>query len=169
MAVEYTAGVTDVPFDAFVALLPAQDWGVELDHDLGGERQILDTDAQGRAVSQVERMVLSALPCDFEDALLNQDMTKAERILYGDDAITVYWRVYYSDNGTTAADVGSVSFVRHDAGTQVVFHSAHSLRAFHVPLPNAVAMASLGTSPTTSSSWPPQDSPAAPSRVPVSA
>ncbi|RLB52632.1 MAG: hypothetical protein DRJ42_14280 [Deltaproteobacteria bacterium] len=144
LAVEHTQGIVAVSLEDFLARVPADRWGVELDHYLGGEVQVHETDAEGRVVRQVERMVLSPLPIDIHTPA-NADMTKVEHIVYGDDAVTVYWRVMYSDNLSTETDVGSVSFIRHGVDeTLVVFHSAHKLSALGVPLANSLARASLG-------------------------
>lgn len=113
--------------------------GIELDHYLGGELIVYSTDKQGRAVTQLERMVLSPFPCDWETPLTDMDMTKVEFIEYTDSSATVYWRVMYSDNDSTEEDVGSVSFAAYDDfSTVVTFHSAHRLNAplgIHLPNP----------------------------------
>jgi len=78
-------------------------------------------------------MVLTNLPCDIELGYLMMDMTKVEKIVYEEDRVTVYWRVMFSDNCSTLADVGSVSFYRYGVDeTVVTFHSAHLLAT---PLP----------------------------------
>lgn len=128
MAVEITHGRVALPFEGFLERFEPATWGVHLDHYLGGEVQILETDSQGRATQQVERMVLTALPCDIEIELFNMDMTKVEEIIYEDEKVTVYWRVMHSDNCSTLSDVGSVSFSRYGPNeTLITFHSAHLL------------------------------------------
>lgn len=137
MAVEMTRVIVSLPYDEFVAALPVQDWGIQLDHYLGGEVRVYETDTRGRATRQLERMVLSPFPCDYESTLSNNDMTKVEVIDYGSDWGTVYWRVMFSDNDSTEVDVGSVDFRAYDSGhTQITFHSAHRLNApggIHIP------------------------------------
>jgi hypothetical protein len=135
-AVEITRGLIDVPYETFIALLPPETWGVRLAHYLGGEVEVYERDAQERATRQLERMVLSPLPCDLEGPLSNNDMTKVERIVYGPDSAKVYWRVMHSDNNSTVSDVGSVEFRSRGAGTLVTFHSAHRLNALGgIPIP----------------------------------
>ena len=137
MAVHISKGLVEVPYDVFQQRLPAQDWGIKLDHYLGGEVKVYETDDQGRAVRQLERMVLSPFPVDWESNLTNNDMTKVEVIVYGEDRATVYWRVMYSNNNSTETDVGSVDFRKYDeTSTLVTFHSAHRLNApggIHIP------------------------------------
>ena len=139
MAVEYTSGLIEVPYETFVQRLAPQDWGVQLAHYLGGEVKVYSEDKDGRAVTQLERMVLSPFPCDWETPLTDMDMTKVEYIEYTETAATVYWRVMYSDNDSTEEDLGSVSFRAYDAfSTVVTFHSAHRLNAplgIHLPNP----------------------------------
>ncbi|MBI5536964.1 MAG: hypothetical protein HY898_29860 [Deltaproteobacteria bacterium] len=130
MAVELSERVIDLPYATFVARLPAEQWGTRLGYYIGGEVRVNQQDAQGRAIRQVERMVLSPLPCGADLRLGNNDMTKAEVIVYGADRAKVYWRVYFSDNDSTESDVGSVEFQSYDADrTLVRFHSAHRLNA----------------------------------------
>lgn len=137
MAVEVSMGLAEVPFEEFSGRLPAQDWGINLDHYLGGEVLVYETDLQGRAVRQLERMVLSPFPCDWESTLSNNDMTKVEVIDHSADRAVVYWRVMYSNNNSTETDVGSVAFSRYDeTSTLMTFHSAHRLNApggIHIP------------------------------------
>jgi len=137
MAVELTRQLVAIAYDEFIDKLAPQDWGIKLDHYLGGEVKVYETDAQGRATRQLERMVLSPFPCDWESALSNNDMTKVEVIEYGPNWATVYWRVMYSNNNSTETDVGSVDFWGvDDETTLVTFHSAHRLNApggIHIP------------------------------------
>jgi hypothetical protein len=145
MAVELSERVIEVPYAAFSQALAAEDWGVSLAFYLGGEVRVNERDAQGRAVRQHERMVLNPFPCDMDTRLANNDMTKVEVIEYGSDWARVNWRVYYSDNDSTEADVGSVEFSAHDArSTRVTFHSAHRLNApLGIHIPNDVVRAVL--------------------------
>ena len=145
LAVEITMGVVPVDFDTFLSRFSPDNWGVNLDHYLGGEVQVYERDAQGHVIRQAERMVLSPFPCDAESPLSNQDMTKVEQIYWTEDRVTVYWRVMYSDNGSTDTDVGTVSFMRYgDYDTLVWFHSAHRLRtAIGTTLPNFLVRATL--------------------------
>ncbi len=147
MAVELSKLLVEVDFDQFTQRLPPQDWGVELAFYLGGELIVYEEDAQGRAVRQAERMVLSPLKIDMDLRLGNMDMTKVEVIRYEADRVKVYWRVYFSDNDSTEADVGSVELIRHDeSSTLVVFHSAHRLNApGGIHLPNDIVQYSLQT------------------------
>jgi len=146
MAVHVTRMLYEVPYATFVQRLPPQHWGVNLDQYLGGEVRIYEEDGAGRAVRQLERMVLSPFFCDWESALSNNDMTKVEVIRYTADSAKVYWRVMHSDNGSTETDVGSVEFRTWDAGsTLVTFHSAHRLNApGGLHLPNEVIALALG-------------------------
>ncbi|MDP7113010.1 MAG: hypothetical protein QGH45_13650, partial [Myxococcota bacterium] len=126
MGVEYTVGLVDVPFEQMIEAVPPDQWGLNLDHYLGGELLPLD----GVEGGQYERMVLAALPCDIDVDLVNNDMTKAEIVRVKADRAEVYWRVYHSDNDSTESDVGSVVFERYDdSSTLVVFHSAHVIKA----------------------------------------
>jgi len=83
----------------------------------------------GLVTRQIERMILKSFP-------VNMDMTKTEIIEYKEDRITVYWRVFKSENQTTLSDVGSVSFVKKSDQTLVVFRSAHQLGLAGIELPN---------------------------------
>jgi len=145
MAVEVSMGLAEVPFDEFVRRLPAQDWGINLDHYLGGEVMVYETDLEARAVRQLERMVLSPMPCDWESPLSNNDMTKVEVIEYTENKAVVYWRVMYSNNNSTETDVGSVAFSRYDeTSTLITFHSAHRLNApGGIHIPNAIMQPAL--------------------------
>ncbi len=124
MGVELTLGLVEVPYEDFIAIMPPEFWGPNLAHYLGGELLRMP----GVDGGQYERMVLSAFPgLDYDP--VNNDMTKAEIVVRDEDHAKVYWRVYHSDNDTTDADVGSVSFGRYDDdSTLVMFHSAHVIR-----------------------------------------
>ena len=137
LAVEYTQQIVEVPYEDFSVILPAERWGVELAHYLGGEVETYQVDAQGRATAQLERMVLSPMPCDWESPLSNNDMTKVEIIEYEAQRARVSWRVMYSNNDSTVTDVGSVEFAAYDAtSTLITFHSAHRLNApGGIPIP----------------------------------
>ena len=66
-------------------------------------------------------------------------MTKAELIRYGDGFAKVCWKVYFSDNGSTDVDVGSVEFRAYgDGGTLVTFHSAYKIRTGGIPIPGPI-------------------------------
>jgi len=89
-------------------------------------------DNHGNVTSQIERMILKNVP-------FNLDMTKAEIIKYEEGKITVYWRVFASENKSTLSDVGSVTFIKKDEKTSVIFRSAHQLGSNPVikcPIPN---------------------------------
>lgn len=135
MVVEHTQGIVPVSLDVFLAHFPPESWGPSLDHYLAGDIRVYERDEEGRVVRQLERMVLNQVPydCDLVNhPAINGDMTKVEVIVYEEDLVTVYWRVHYSENGTTESDVGSVSFARvprqDEEHTLVTFHSAHRLR-----------------------------------------
>ncbi|OGR40544.1 MAG: hypothetical protein A2X29_09545 [Elusimicrobia bacterium GWA2_64_40] len=130
VVIELTRILIDAPFSVFQKKLPAGDWGLNIAHRLGGEVLVTEKGADGRVVRQLERMVLSGVPCAAVNlSLTNQDMTKAEIIRYGKDSAKVYWRVYRSDNGSTKVDVGSVEFRTYgESSVLVTFHSAHRLR-----------------------------------------
>ena len=137
MAVEVSMGLTEVPYETFSSVLSADRWGVKLAHYLGGEVIVYEVDEFNRPTRQLERMVLSPFPCDWETGLTNMDMTKVEAIVYEEDRAIVYWRVMYSDNNSTEVDIGSVEFKKYDeASTLITFHSAHRLNAplgIHIP------------------------------------
>jgi len=145
LAIEITAGIIPVSFETFLERFSPDTWGVNLDHYLGGEVQVYAHDEQGRVLRQLERMVLSPFSCDAESPLSNQDMTKVEHIVYAEDSATVYWRVMYSDNDSTATDIGTVTFTRDGhSDTLVIFHSAHRLRtAIGTDIPNTLVMLTL--------------------------
>ena len=129
-AVEITSGLVEVPYETFVGVLPAEDWGVELSSRIGGEVIVYEVDSEYRATRQLERMVLSPFSIPIWTGLADNDMTKVEVIQYGQDGAKVYWRVIYSDNNSTEMDVGSVEFRRFDSSsTLITFHSAHRLNA----------------------------------------
>lgn len=136
MTVELTQKLIPVPYETFMKRLPAAEWGgPNLARYLGGEVQVVSRDAQGRPTRQLERMVLaqddlSPLLGEHAQRLAGRfanDMTKAETITWGEDSSRVDWRVYGSNNGSTLADVGSVTFEKRGEGTLVTFHSAHKL------------------------------------------
>ncbi len=147
MAVEITRQVIEIPYPLFVQRLATEDWGIQLDHYLGGEVLIYEQDEQGRATRQLERMVLSPFPCDWESPLTNNDMTKVEVIRYGADWSTVTWRVMHSNNNSTETDVGSVDFRAYgESSTVVTFHSAHRLNApGGIHIPNSLLAPSLSS------------------------
>jgi len=148
MAVEISQILVDVDYDTFSLVLPADEWGIRLEHHLGGEVKVYRRDEGGRVVRQLERMVLSPVPCDYESTLTNNDMTKVEVIEYGPQQAKVFWRVMHSDNNSTETDVGSVEFrAWGEDATLVVFHSAHRLNApGGIHIPNALLQpALLGT------------------------
>lgn len=137
MVVEITRLLVDAPYETVISVLPPQQWGPDLVSYLGGEISIVETDDQGRATRQLERMVLSPYPLDLESPLSNNDITKVEVIEYGSDVSTVYWRVMFSDNKSTEADIGSLEYRRFDDDTTLLtFHSAHRLNfpgGLHIP------------------------------------
>ncbi|OFZ24327.1 MAG: hypothetical protein A2381_04845 [Bdellovibrionales bacterium RIFOXYB1_FULL_37_110] len=120
MSLEYTLRLYDETFENFISKISPNDWGLYLDKLIG--RGISDevTNQEGLVIRQIERMVLKSFP-------FNMDMTKTEVIEYKEDEITVFWRVFQSENKSTLADVGSVSFIKKDDKTLVVFRSAHLL------------------------------------------
>lgn len=140
LSAELSRMLIQVPYSEFVKKLPPETWGTHLAHYLGGEVHVLARDAKNRSLRQVERMVLSSLPSDLDSTLFNQDMTKAEILLYGEDFAKVYWRVYHSDNGSTEADIGSVEFMAFgEDATLVTFHSAHKVNTvFGIPVPHVI-------------------------------
>lgn len=128
MAVELSVRLIEVPYEDFVERLAPADWGVNLAEYLGGEVIVYDEDELSRPTAQVERMVLGAFPCEMDTRLGNMDMTKAEWIYYYQDGAKVYWRVYFSDNDSVEADVGTLELWSYDPySTLVIFHSAHRL------------------------------------------
>ncbi len=138
MAVERSQLLVEIDYEQFIAQLSPELWGLNLAHYLGGEIQVYKRDAEGRALRQVERMVLSPLPCDLETPLSNNDMTKVEVIRYTEESARIDWRVMYSDNRSTETDVGSLSFESYAGGTLITFHSAHRLSlpgGLHIPNP----------------------------------
>ena len=139
LAVHISRLLIEVPYAELETRLPAEAWGVNLDHYLGGQVVVFDRDTESRATRQLERMVLTPLPIDFEHVLSNNDMTKVEVIEYADERATVYWRVMHSNNASTVTDVGSVDFQAWNGGTLVTFHSAHRLQTLGgIPIPNAL-------------------------------
>lgn len=145
MAVEISRLLVDVPFDRFRVLLPAERWGGKLAQYLGGEVRVVEKNSARRAVRQVERMVLSPFHTSFESSLTNQDMTKVESIVYEPSRSVVYWRVLFSDNGSTEEDLGSVEFKASGRNATVVtFHSAHRLNmAGSIHIDNELVTGSL--------------------------
>ena len=144
LGVEITQGLINVPFRTFMKRLPAAKWGVNLDHYLGGQVKVYAKDKWGRPTKQLERMVLSGMPFNLSIKKLDMDMTKLEHIVYGRNKAVVYWRVMYSDNGSTVTDVGSVSFMSHGRNmTKVVFHSAHKLATPLGQIPNILILGTL--------------------------
>ena len=124
LVVERTMGCVELSLERFLAVIPAERWGVNLVDYLGGE---VRRHSEGR---QVERMVLWA-------PLTNLDMTKLESVEKekGPDgklrAATVSWEVRKSDNGSVETDIGLVRFERHGLRrTRITFLSAHRLKIF---------------------------------------
>ena len=149
-AVHITRGTVNMPLSTFLKRMPADQWGVKLDHYLGGAVKVTKRDGNGRPVEQVERMVLSGLPGNLNIRALNLDMSKTERkVVQRDRAgnvkkVTMFWRVGDSANRTTIMDVGSVSFEAHGQGqTMVTFHSAHRLGKNGLQFPNLVVKPTL--------------------------
>ena len=149
-AVHITRGTVNVPLNTFLKRMPAEQWGVKLDHYLGGEVKVTKRDAQGAPMQQVERMVLSGLPGNLNIRGLNLDMSKVEQkeIIKDRDGnvsrVTMFWRVHDSANKTTLMDVGSVSFQANGKNqTLVTFHSAHQLGKGKIKLPNALVKPTL--------------------------
>ncbi len=149
-AVHVTQGVVDLPLKTFLRRMPAERWGVNLDHYLGGAVEVVQKEAPGKPLRQVERMVLSGLPGDLNIRALNLDMSKVEQKEVERDPagnvrrVTMYWRVHDSANKTTLMDIGSVSFEAFGAGqTKVVFHSAHRLGKSPFALPTVLVRPTL--------------------------
>ncbi len=149
-AVHITRGTVNMPLSSFLKKMPADQWGVKLDHYLGGQVKVTRRDAKGRPTQQVERMVLSGLPGNLNIRGLNLDMSKVEQkeVVRGRDGkvkkVTMFWRVHDSANRTTIMDVGSVSFeARGNNQTMVTFHSAHRLGKNGLQLPNALVKPTL--------------------------
>ena len=149
-AVHITRGTVNVPLNTFLKRLPAEQWGVKLDHYLGGEVKVTKRDAKGAPVQQVERMVLSGLPGNINMRGLNLDMSKVEQKEIIKDRngnvskVTMFWRVHDSANKTTIMDVGSVSFQANGNNqTMVTFHSAHQLGKGRIKFPNALVKPTL--------------------------
>jgi len=149
-AVHLTRGIVDVPLSTFLKRMPAEKWGVNLDHYLGGQVKVVQRDRQGSPTKQVERMVLSGLPGNLNIRALNLDMSKVEQKEIVRDRsgkinkVTMYWRVHDSANRTTMMDVGSVSFEAQGKNqTKVVFHSAHRLGKNGLVLPSLLVRPTL--------------------------
>jgi len=132
MSLEYTQKLYDIPFESFIKIIPPHDWGLYLHKLLGRGISHVKRDTDGNIISQIERMILKGVP-------FNIDMTKAEIIAYEEGKITVYWRVFASENKSTLSDVGSVTFAKQEGKTSVIFRSAHQLGSnpiFECPIPN---------------------------------
>jgi len=149
-AVHITRGTVNVPLATFLKKMPADQWGVKLDHYLGGAVKVTKRDAKGRPMQQVERMVLSGLPGNLNIRGVNLDMSKVEQkeVLRDRNGnvrkVTMFWRVHDSANKTTIMDVGSVSFeARGNNQTMVTFHSAHQLGKGKIKFPNVVVKPTL--------------------------
>ncbi len=149
-AVHITRGLVNVPLGTFLKRMPAEQWGIKLDHYLGGEVKVTKRDVKGSPVQQVERMVLSGLPGNLNIRGMNLDMSKVEqKEVVRDRAgnvrkVTMFWRVHDSANRTTIMDVGSVSFEANGNNkTMVTFHSAHQLGKNGFKFPNAVVKPTL--------------------------
>jgi hypothetical protein len=149
-AVQITQGVVNAPLKTFLARLPAEKWGVSLDHYLGGAVEVAQQEGAGRPFRQVERMVLSGLPGNLNIRALNLDMSKVEQKEVEKDSsgnlkrVTMYWRVHDSANRTTLMDIGSVSFEAYGGDqTKVVFHSAHRLGKNPIALPTFLVRPTL--------------------------
>ncbi len=143
-AVEISRILINVPYKKFIERLPIESWGSHLAHYLGGEVKVLERNTKGQAIRQVERMVISSLPKDQDVYAFNQDMTKAEQIIYEKNRSIVYWRVFHSDNDSTVMDLGSVEFAAYDANSVLVtFHSAHRLKMTGIPIWPPLATQSL--------------------------
>ena len=149
-SVHITRGTVNLPLGTFLKRMPADQWGVKLDHYLGGKVKVTKRDAKGRPMEQVERMVLSGLPGNLNVRGLNLDMSKVEKKEVVRDRagkvkkITMFWRVHDSANRTTIMDVGSVSFeARGNNKTMVTFHSAHRLGKNGLQFPNVLVKPTL--------------------------
>ncbi len=128
---ELTEGVVDMPFDEFMAKMPADRWGVNLASYRGGEVKVTERDDQGNVTLQRERMVTETplsklLPGVFEA----NDMTKVESIHRDENSVTVKWEVLDSDNKTTLKDIGEIRFIRMGDKTKIEFESEHRVDTF---------------------------------------
>ena len=149
-AVHITRGTVDVSLNTFLQRMPAEQWGVKLDHYLGGQVKVTKRDNTGQPMQQVERMVLSGLPGNLNIRGMNLDMSKVEQKEIVRDKrgnvrkVTMFWRVHDSANKTTIMDVGSVAFEANGNNqTMVTFHSAHQLGKGRIKFPNALVKPTL--------------------------
>lgn len=143
MAVEWTTKRIPVRYEDFVRAIPPARWGgANLANWVGGATRVVRLDEHERPVRQIERMVLSNE--GFDVARFNNDMTKMEIVEYARDSAIVSWRVFYSDNGSTVSDIGSVRFDKDgESNTRVTFHSAHRLQLGGVSLKPHLAIVGL--------------------------
>lgn len=125
---QVTAGLLPLPLEALLRRFePAHDWGLHLARYLGGALAVDRADEAGRATFQRERMVLA--PPWYAVGAPDMDMSKYEVIERVPGAVTVYWTVARSANGSVLRDDGYVRFreveVAARALTLVVFNSVH--------------------------------------------
>lgn len=121
MIVEYSVMVMDISLGEFNRIIPAEKWGQYLSGWKGGEIKEVNDVTLKNSKYQTERMVLG----------LGNDMTKAEIIEKSDSKISVFWRVYFSDNGSTLSDVGKLDIISIDKNKiKIIFHSAHDLKFY---------------------------------------
>jgi len=128
MVVQYSVITMDTTLEKFLKVIPIENWGSHLSGWKGGEVKQIPNKSEKNSRYQAERMVLA----------LGNDMTKAEITETTDSSASVFWRVYYSDNGSTLSDIGKLEITAlGEKKIKVIFHSAHDLKFYGlIKLPN---------------------------------
>ena len=109
----------DVAFDDFVAKVDICSAVTKMKDYLGG-RTIQKRCDKGNCIHQLERTVFLPQPNLF--ALLNGvdiDITKIEKIEYGESFRKLIWKTVLSDNHTGIYDNGTVTFERYNSRTRI--------------------------------------------------
>jgi uncharacterized protein (DUF362 family) len=110
----------DYPFDDFVSKVKISEAVTTMKDYVGGRTLKKNDDDKGRRIHQLERTVFLPQPNLF--VLANGediDVTKIEKIEYGDGFQKLYWKTVLSDNQTGVYDEGTVAFERHNFRTRI--------------------------------------------------
>lgn len=110
----------DIPFEDFVTKMDIGRAIQGMKDFFGGNRVQVKQDDRGRCIHQIERTVFLPQPnlLAFFGAR-DIDVTKIERISYGEGERKIIWKTVRSDNATARFDEGAVTFERSGCRTRV--------------------------------------------------
>jgi uncharacterized protein (DUF362 family) len=109
-----------LPFDSFVARVDVARSIQYMNDYLGGTIQVLERDAQGRPLRQVERNLYLPQPNYLAWwGAVPIDVSKIERVAYEPDCHRMLWKTVKSENASAQFDDGIIEFRRGDGDTLV--------------------------------------------------